>query len=549
MKRNNLFSGSSLFIVAFLLVATASTAQDTTKKRSIDITSSFKPVLKDAAKINFNATPPSSDTTRPRLQYNIPNQNLVLGYVPGSLKPLALQVDTGGNWGNESYVKAGFGSLKTPYLEAGISVGDGKTSGLNIYAKHISSRGKIEFQDYTNTDVALNAFYQSSKNGEWNVRLASKQERYNRYGFQPKTISFPTDSMGIKYGTWSGRVGFHNINRTAFGLTYAPEIKIDIFNDGIKNSESNTYINLPVQKFIGKNFGVEVAAEANLTRYKQGAKAAINNNFFVLSPAILFINKNINLKAGIKPSWDNGSMKVLPTVMGEFSAADKQVTLQAGWIGYLRKNSFQYVASLNPWIWAPGYSNNSRIIERYVGLKGSLGNHFSYSTKVGFNTLFNQPLFINDTITGKSFLVVNESKMKAIHYDGQVGYTVGEKFSLVSTVIFNKYAGLHDNEKPWGLMPMEFKTAARLQVLKDLYVKADVTAFNSGPFASKTGRGAGNTGLDLSAGAEFAVVKNIKVWAQFNNIANNKYEQWHQYPVYPFNFLGGIVFSFAQNNK
>ena len=464
MKRNNLFSGSSLFIVAFLLVATASTAQDTTKKRSIDITSSFKPVLKDAAKINFNATPPSSDTTRPRLQYNIPNQNLVLGYVPGSLKPLALQVDTGGNWGNE-------------------------------------------------------------------------------------TISFPTDSMGIKYGTWSGRVGFHNINRTAFGLTYAPEIKIDIFNDGIKNSESNTYINLPVQKFIGKNFGVEVAAEANLTRYKQGAKAAINNNFFVLSPAILFINKNINLKAGIKPSWDNGSMKVLPTVMGEFSAADKQVTLQAGWIGYLRKNSFQYVASLNPWIWAPGYSNNSRIIERYVGLKGSLGNHFSYSTKVGFNTLFNQPLFINDTITGKSFLVVNESKMKAIHYDGQVGYTVGEKFSLVSTIIFNKYAGLHDNEKPWGLMPMEFKTAARLQVLKDLYVKADVTAFNSGPFASKTGRGAGNTGLDLSAGAEFAVVKNIKVWAQFNNIANNKYERWHQYPVYPFNFLGGIVFSFAQNNK
>jgi len=163
--------------------------------------------------------------------------------------------------------------------------------------------------------------------------------------------------------------------------------------------------------------------------------------------------------------------------------------------------------------------------------------------------LFNQPLFINDTSTGKSFLVVNESKMKAIHYDGQIAYTVGEKFSLLSTIAFNKYAGLHDNDKPWGLMPMEFKTAARLQVLKDLYVKADLAAFNSGWFQSKTGRGAGNTGLDLSAGAEFTVVKNIKVWAQFNNIFNNKYERWHQYPVYPFNFLGGIVFSFAQNNK
>ena len=42
-------------------------AQDTTKKRTIDITSTFKPVLREAAKINFNAAPPVADTSRPRL--------------------------------------------------------------------------------------------------------------------------------------------------------------------------------------------------------------------------------------------------------------------------------------------------------------------------------------------------------------------------------------------------------------------------------------------------------------------------------------------------
>jgi hypothetical protein len=31
-----------------------------------------------------------------------------------------------------------------------------------------------------------------------------------------------------------------------------------------------------------------------------------------------------------------------------------------------------------------------------------------------------------------------------------------------------------------------------------------------------------------------------------NNIFNNKYERWHQYPVYGFNILGGIVFRFDQ---
>ena len=68
--------------------------QDTTKAKAIDITSSFKPVLREAAKINFNATPPSADTAKPRLQYEIPNPNLLFAYQPGSLKPLALQIDS-----------------------------------------------------------------------------------------------------------------------------------------------------------------------------------------------------------------------------------------------------------------------------------------------------------------------------------------------------------------------------------------------------------------------------------------------------------------------
>jgi hypothetical protein len=49
-------------------------SQDTTKKKgSIDITSAFKPILKESAKINFNASPAVNDTTKPRLNYDIPN--------------------------------------------------------------------------------------------------------------------------------------------------------------------------------------------------------------------------------------------------------------------------------------------------------------------------------------------------------------------------------------------------------------------------------------------------------------------------------------------
>src|SRR4051794_23286056 len=105
-----------LVTAIFLLINISVMAQvDTTKKRQVEITSAFKPVLHEAAKINLNATPPVADTTKPKLQYTIRNENLLFTYQPGSLKPLALQIDTGGRWDNSSYIKAGFGSQRTPY--------------------------------------------------------------------------------------------------------------------------------------------------------------------------------------------------------------------------------------------------------------------------------------------------------------------------------------------------------------------------------------------------------------------------------------------------
>jgi hypothetical protein len=130
-------------------------------------------------------------------------------------------------------------------------MGDGKTAGINLYANHISSQGKIQFQDFSNTSVDATAFYQTSNNLEWSGRIGGKQERYNKYGFEPKELSFPEDSIAVKFQTWRGRIGVRNINRTDLGLSFAPDVRIDVFNDALGNSESNTNLRLPASKNIG----------------------------------------------------------------------------------------------------------------------------------------------------------------------------------------------------------------------------------------------------------------------------------------------------------
>jgi hypothetical protein len=526
--------------------------KDTTKKGGVDIISNFKPVLREAAKINFNASPPSADTTKAKLNYDIPNQNLLFAYQPGTLKPLAMDIDSAGKFDNSSYVKAGFGSLRTPFIQAGISFGDGKTAGLNIFAKHVGSDGKRDFQKYTNTDLKLAGFFKSGNNLEWDASIGMKQYKTYKYGYEPATLVFSIDSLKQNFQTVAGRVAVHNINKTEFGLTYWPEVKIDVFSDHLKNSESNTVVNLPLQKTIGTKFSVNLGITFDLTRLSPNNKTAFNNTMYYLSPSVFYKTEKFHLQGGIRPSWDNKTFKMFPNVLADFTTSDKRFTFQAGWTGYIRKTTYQYLASQNPWLWLPSTFKNTWIEERFAGFKGSVGDHFNYSGKVGFNKLTNQPLFVTDTIAGhggKSFRVVNESQIKVANFGGEIGYAIGEKLSLISGLTFNQYYGLKDNKKAFGLLPLEFKTALRLQIIKDLWLKTDLFAW-SGPWATtRTNtiykmKGA----TDLSAGLEFKITRNINLWSQFNNIFNKEYQRWNQYPVYGFNFVGGIVFSFDQKN-
>lgn len=535
----------SLLTTGLVLIGLTTLAQDTTGKK-VKITSSFKPVLKEAAKINFNASPAANDTTRPRLQYNIPNQNLNLAFQPGSLRPLALAVDTGGGWRNESYVKAGYGNFNTPFVQLGLSVGDGKNAGVNFYGQHISSKGNIKDQDYSNTNAELNGFFKTG-NLEWTARLGGRLDKYNKYGYQPKTLSFPDDSIKVNFHTYRGRIAFRNINRTDLGISYAPELAVDAFSDGLNNKEKNLFFNLPLQKTLGNEFEVDVAVTGNVSRYTPAKKSDISNNWFAVSPSVLYKTANVNIQAGLRPAWDKTASHLFPNLIAEVVASNKRFSFQAGWVGYLRNAGFQYQAGINPWIWAPATVYNSSVEERFAGIKGSAGDHFSYSLRAAFNTIKNQPLFTNDTVAGgKSFVVINEPRVNVVNLGGELGYTVGERFSIISNFGLYQYS-TKVADKAWGLLPVEWKTTLRLQVLKDLYLTSELYAFD-GPYYQTKGRGRGKlgNGVDLSAGLEFKVYKDIKVWAQFNNITNSQYQRWNQYPVYGFNFLGGVVFSFAQ---
>jgi hypothetical protein len=185
--------------------------------------------------------------------------------------------------------------------------------------------------------------------------------------------------------------------------------------------------------------------------------------------------------------------------------------------------------------------------ERYAGFKGSVLSHLTYSAKIGFNTYKNMPLFANDTIDGKTFVTLYSPSMNVLVFHGELGYTQGENFSATAKLTMNQFSSVKDQDRAWGLLPLEFDALLRWKILKDFWLLSDLNIWDGAAYRTFTkDPRKGDGAFDLSAGLEYKLTKRLNLWFQMNNIFNNKYERWHQYPVYGFNVLGGIVFSFNQ---
>ena len=553
--------GMKLFFLLGLAVlgsGLSAHAQDTTKRRTIDITSSFKPVLRDAVKINFNAAAPVADTSRPRLTYTIPAQYLFLSYQPGEMKPVALPGDTLKPWENYNYIKVGAGNVALPFVQAGFSFGDGKTKSLNIFANQLTSKGSLPFQKNSLTDVKLMGTLKTENKLEWNGSLGFKNDDYYLYGFRPDTLKYAGSQLKQSFQTFEGKLSLRNTEPTEFGLIYHPNVQVSVFadNHNPKATEANTVLNLPLEKSFGKTFGFNLGATADLTHYSlpdvPTLPASQNNNIYYVTPAFLIKTPNLFLQASVIPSWDNSDFHLLPNFTADISTDNQRFTLLLGWLGRYDKGSYQRFESINPWLAQPGLLQNTRIQEWFAGFKGSLNSHFTYSAKAAFLTYNNMPLFVNDTVNGnKQFVIRYESYMRAVQMHGEVSYIQGENFSATAGVNLIHYSDLKTESKAWGLLPREFTANLKWQAFKDFWAKVDLFAFDGAQYRSGDGAGGytsfkGDGAVDLNAGVEMRITRQLNLWFQMNNLFNKKYERWHQYQVYGFNVLGGIVFSFGQ---
>ncbi len=527
-------------------------AQEPGKQQSIDINSAYKPVLRNAVKINFAGTFLPVDTSKPILQYNIPSQNLLYGYMPISLKPLALVQDTNLYLGNKNYVKLGYGNYNSPYVGVGLSIGDGKKSLLNFTGDYIKATGNIANQQYSQLNTAIAGSYFLPKN-ELYGSTKFQVHNYNLYGYDHAVYNFSKAQVQQQLQTASLLVGYKNTVENNAGINYNPTINLEVFANKNKATETNAIINLPASKMINEKLTAAVTIIADLTQYTKNNVGnsntlKINNNIFQIVPTIQYQNDVVKLTVGATPIFNNSTYEILPNLQGEAQIKDNVFAVQAGIVGRITKNNYKNLTSINPYLTPLTTQINTTETEIYGGIKTSIAKHFNFSAKAGFVKYKNLPLFINDSTlveNERQFIISNEKNINNLKLHADFSYINKDKFELTAAITFNGYTGLKTNAMAWHTLPVELKSALRWQLFKKLLVKYDVYIFDGSNYLTKgnTAKSLGG-GTDVSAGLEYQLTKKIAIWGDANNILNNTYQRWHNYEVYGANFMGGIILNF-----
>lgn len=535
-----------IFSVIFLLLALPGFAQrDSIQGQTIEVTSAYKPELRNSVKIDLHASPLTPDTSRPRMAYSIPAQNLFFSYKPVTLTPLSIQTEKEMELGTRNFVKAGFGNLSTPFISGAIGFGDGKQGLVNIFGDYISSRGKIENQDFSEINLkGTGSLF--SKGHETYASLGFAQHEYYQYGYDHTQFTYKKSDLRRSYRDLNMGIGFRNTAMNDMGINYNPHIELHAFTRENIVDESSLLVDLPAEMKVGESVTIKLKGVAEVNGYKINDKdLKVTNSLFQLAPELVFESDRFKFHGGITPSWNNSELSILPNVYGEVQLQDNALAIQGGWVGRYQVNSFRTLSGENPYIQDPVFFYNTKEIEYYGGLKASVAGHFNFNAKAAFIEYTDKPLFINDDFDQKSFLVVNESRINNFQIHGDLNYINQDKFTVTGALDLNTYGGLKDNSRAWGLYPLKITGSLRWYAFDQLLVKGDLVAI-SGAKALLPGDHVRNMkgGTDLSVGGEFKINPMFSAWLDFNNLLNSNYERWNRYPVYGFQVLGGVIVRF-----
>jgi len=565
------------YIAAVLFVTQIAFAQKKDENigtEVVNVVKPYTPTISDAFKVKETPSLDDEETQKKEnIKYTIFSFPVASTFAPAKGK--AAGVDKSPQEKIFSnYLTLAAGNYGTVNAELFVTENVSNTDYFGGSLRHSSSQGGIDgvVLDDKFMNTTLDLTYGSRTNTlNWNADLGYQHQIYNWYGFYPGTITPETLATIDEQQTYhtlyvGGRLGLNNILKEssvkftrfwdAFGsaenrFVAKPSLEFDIVEQKIKADFVLDYISGSFDKNMVGNTGL---------------KYGFTNVGF--QPSIKIQKDDLTVNAGVgffySAAQEQGESKffIYPQVTGSYRVVGDLMIFYAGLEGGLKQNSYRDFVQENFFV-SPTLmvAPTDQKYDIYVGLKGKLANSVSYNIRGSYLNEDNRALFKSNGYEelvgfegyqyGNSFNVVYD-KLKTVSFFGELKADFSKNVAFGINGTFSSYSTDVENEA-WNLPALKLGASLDVNITQKWYAgtnlffvgeRKDFAHFASLTQPTFDTEVTLDSFFDLNAHIGYKHSERLTFFLKGNNLANQDYQRWLNYPVQGLQVLGGANYKF-----
>ncbi len=531
------------------------------RNEEVTIIAPYKPTISDAFKINMNPKIDFQETQMPELEYSITpvkeHTTITPEPVDATHKPYEPYKTL-----KRNFVRAGFGNYTTPYFEFFANSRQSDEHALGVHLKHLSSSGEIK--DYANSGYSKNKANVFGKKYLDNHVLGGELS-YNRhsvhyYGYKPDdfpNISISNDDLKHRLQTIGANAYFKSTYSGEDAFNHFTGIKYYYFSDNWETSEQNILFTAGLNKRFEwfditeyQTVGLDVDVDYFIN---DDSVSSYSGGLITARP---FLRTDFNqyrfyIGADMTFRTDSASeFHLYPIAKAEVDFIEDALTGYASIGGGIKRASYKNLSDENPFILPivpMDYVNEQ--FNFSAGILGNISEKVNFHIMAENSTVKNLPLFVNDTsnLMENTFTVLYDDA-NVFHFKAAVSANTSESLRLnIYADLFNY--SMKDEEKAWHRPGFRAGIHAQYSIRKKFILGTGIIF--TGPVYARIFDQQNNVEkeqidawADLNLSFEYRITESFSAFLNLNNILNNGYMKWYNYPVQQFNVLGGIGFAF-----
>jgi len=549
------------------------TQKDTINTGVIDVVKPYAPTISDAFKVKeIPSLDDEATETKKEIKYNIFSFPVASTFTPAKGKAAVVEKRAPVKL-FDNYATLGVGTYTTVLGEVYYNHAISRNESVGGYVSHHSSAGGIEgvsFNDnFSNSKINLN-YSSRLRDLAWNVKAGFQHQMYNWYGVPESQITQAQDNnIEVDHSFFDAHLG----GEIEFEDTYinSGSFLFRRFGDNQGSGENRfiakAKIDVPINDIeISTDFKIDYLGGTFDRNYVTNDQLNYGNFQIGLSSTYQLKQDDLTLDLGVslyylndKESGDN-NFYIYPNITATYSLVNDVLIAYGGIKGGLIQNSYYGFAKENPFV-SPTLSitPTDQLYNAYVGLKGKLSSNMSYNVSGHYLADRNKALFRNNEITltnedytyGNSFGMVYDN-VDTFGVAGEINVDVNRNFKLGIKAEYFSYS-TDDEVEAWNLPDIKGSLFLDYQINEYWFAGAnlfyigerkDQFFLNDGITITSPFTVVLDSYFDANAHIGYHINDQLSVFAKANNIANDAYQKWQNFPVQSIQFLAGATYKF-----